>query len=99
MSLSIRLSATARAHRQAIWLYIAQNDLNAADRIVDRFRDILVLLADNPLAGQSKPLLGDGVRTYVVEGHVLCYRATESTIEVVAIFHGARNITRQLLED
>lgn len=99
MPLRIRLSAKAQRDQTAIWLYVAKNNIAAADGIVDRFSDIFVLLADNPEAGRRRDDLGRRVRSYVVEGYVVCYRIGAETLDVVGIFHGARRITRRLLEE
>lgn len=98
MPLRVRLSAKAQRDQTAIWLYIAKDSIVAADGIVDRFSDIFVLLADNPEAGRQRDDLGHGVRSYVVDGYVTCYRIDGETLDVVGIFHGARRITRRLLE-
>jgi toxin ParE1/3/4 len=98
MPLEVRLSAKAQRDQTAIWLYIAANNVAAADGIIDRFTDIFVLLADNPEAGRRRDDLGRGVRCYVVEGYVICYRIGAEMLDIVGIFHGARRITRRLLE-
>ena len=95
----LRLTTRAQTQREEIWLQVAHDNLRAADRIADRFRDVLVLLADNPNAGPAKPRLGRGIRTFTVEGYVICYSVRPDAIEVLAILHGARNITRRLLEE
>ena len=87
MPLKVRLSAKAQRDQIAIWLCI-----------VDRFTDIFVLLADNPEAGRRRDDLGRGIRSYVVEGYVICYRIGAEMLDIVGIFHGARRITRRLLE-
>lgn len=73
--------------------------MSAADRVLERFDDIFRLLSGNPNAGPARPRLGRTIRTFTVEGYVLCYRVSTDAIEVIAILHGARKITRRLLED
>ena len=99
MPREVRLTDRAKSDRNAIWLHIAGDRMGAADRILERFDDIFRLLADNPNAGPSKPRLGKGRRTFTVEGYVICYTVTPKAIEVIAILHGARRITRRLLEE
>lgn len=99
MPREVRLTDRAKSDRNAIWLRIAENRISAADRILERFDDVFQLLSDNPNAGPSRPRLGKGRRTFTVEGYVICYTVTPSAIEVIAILHGARNITRRLLEE
>ena len=99
MPREVRLTDRAQSDRNAIWLHIAEDRIGAADRILERFDDIFRLLSDNPNAGPSKPRLGKGRRTFTVEGYVICYTVSPVAIEVIAILHGARNITRRLLDD
>lgn len=99
MPLRVRLSAKAQRDQVAIWLYIHKDSIAAADGIVDRFTDIFALLADNPEAGRRRDDLGKGVRSYIVEGYVVCYRIGKETIDVAGIFRGARRLTRRLLEE
>jgi toxin ParE1/3/4 len=99
MPREVRLTERAKSDRNAIWLHIADDRPSAADRILERFEDIFRLLAGSPNAGPAKPRLGKAMRTFTVEGYAICYRVTPDAIEVIAILHGARNITRRLLEE
>ena len=99
MPREVRLSERAKADRNAIWLHIAEDRITAADRILERFDDVFRLLSDNPNAGPSRPRLGKGRRTFTVEGYVICYTVSPTAIDVMAILHGARNITRRLVDD
>ncbi|RYE88232.1 MAG: type II toxin-antitoxin system RelE/ParE family toxin [Hyphomicrobiales bacterium] len=99
MPREVRLTDRATSDRNAIWLHIAEDRITAADHILDRFDEIFRLLSDNSSAGPAKPRLGKGMRTFTVEGYVICYRVSPDAVEVIAILHGARKITRRLLED
>ena len=96
---SVRLSNRAARNRNDLWLYVAENNLSAADKLLQRFEDAFRLLSENPEAGRARPDLGDNIRTFAVAGHVICCRPDHDAITVAAIFHGARNITRRLLDD
>jgi toxin ParE1/3/4 len=99
MPREVRLTNRAKSDRNASWLHIAEDRMSAADRILERFDDVFRLLSDNPNAGPSKPRLGKGRRTFTVDGYVICYTVSPVAIEVIAILHGARNITLRLLEE
>lgn len=99
MPREVRLTPRAVSDRNDIWLHIAEDQITAADRVLDRFDDIFRLLSDNPNAGPSQPRLGVGIRTFTVEGYVVCYRLGADAVEVVAILHGARDITRRLIDE
>ena len=99
MPLEVRLSQRAKSDQNSIWLHIAEDNTAAADRVLGRFDDIFTLLSENPNAGPAKPPLGKGRRTFNAEGYVICYRVTPKAVEVDAILHGARNITRRLFDE
>lgn len=43
----------ARDDLRQIWLYIAQDSVAAADRMIDRFEETLQLISQQPYMGQS----------------------------------------------
>jgi plasmid stabilization system protein ParE len=51
----IRRTAQAEADLIELWLYIAQDNLGAADRLLDAIDDTCSLLAANPQLGPARP--------------------------------------------
>jgi len=55
------------------------------------------LILSNPLMGEARPELGDGLRLFSCgtksnpRGYVLIYRPKENGIEIVRIFQGSQN--------
>jgi toxin ParE1/3/4 len=82
----------AEADLLEIWLYIAQDSLRAADRLLDRIAAQCRLLADNPRLGRSRPEIAPDARVWVVGRYLVLYRAQDDGIEVVRVVHGAREI-------
>lgn len=76
----------------AIWLYIAQYDINAADRMIDLFEETCRSLALSPLMGRACPELAEDLRRFPVKVYVVFYRPVSDGIEVVRVLHGARDI-------
>lgn len=75
-----------------IWTYIAFDNVEAADAVVDRFDSAFALLAANPKMGQARPDIGTGVRSFVVGSYIVFYRPISGGIDVGRILHGRRNI-------
>ena len=50
----IEQSALAKSDLVDIWLYIAQDNVNAADRFIDQIERTFVLLASTPEAGVGR---------------------------------------------
>ncbi|KWV58167.1 plasmid stabilization protein [Bradyrhizobium macuxiense] len=81
-----------------IWLFIASDNIAAADRVVDRIGNIFQMLAENPLAGRQRPELGMSIRSFPAGNYVLFYEAFPNGVEIVRVLHGARDITPEDLD-
>ena len=92
------LSPEAENDLLEIWLYVAQDKLGAADRLIDRLRLKCDLLARNPLAGRARPDLGLGIRSFPVDRYVVYYLVTGRGVEVARILSGYQEPAR-IFED
>ena len=77
-----------------IWVYIAEDNFDAADRLIDLFNEKLALLADHPGLGQMRDDLAPGLRSFPVGKYLLFYRPMAGGIELVRVLHGARDLPR-----
>lgn len=93
MASSFSKSSQAEADLDEIWLFIASDNLGAADRLLDRINSAFVMLADNPLAGRKRPELGRGIRSFPVGTYIVFYEAMACGARIVRVLHGARDIT------
>ncbi len=75
-----------------IWLYVAERNLTAADRLIDRFERTLRSLARNPLIGESVPQYRPGLRRFTVGNYVLYYEPIRGGVRLVRVLHGARKV-------
>ncbi len=87
-----RLSGPAEHDLDEIWLYIARDDPNAADRLINAVVEAMALLAENPKMGRARNELGPSLRGIPVGNYLIIYRPMENGVEVVRVMHGARNI-------
>ena len=78
-----------------IWLYIARDNPDAADRVVRAPDATFAALARNPGRGRLRKF-GHGIRSAQVQGfrsYVVFYReADPGVVEIVRVLHGARNL-------
>lgn len=75
-----------------IWEYIAQDSLDAADRVMEDIREAIQLLVTNPRAGHKRSeLTSRPLRFWVVHSYLIAYAPDERPLVVVAILHGRRN--------
>jgi plasmid stabilization system protein ParE len=75
------------------WSYIAEEDLEAADRVLDTIEEEAGILATQPLMGRARPELASGIRSWPTSTpYILFYRAEPGGITVVRVLHHARDI-------
>jgi toxin ParE1/3/4 len=85
-------SELARRDALEIWVNVAEGNFDAADRLMDRFEEVLNDLAETPGMGRSRDEYGQGLRSFPVGDYLLFYHAVPGGIEVVRIVHGARDL-------
>ena len=83
----------AFADLDEIWEYIAEDDIDAADRVLAHIYTTLATLAVSPHIGHRRPDLTDRpLRFHVArDDYLITYAPDEKPLWVVAIFHGRRN--------
>src|SRR5215468_7197472 len=97
MSHRILKTPQAEADLLEIASFIAEDNLDAAERFVDAAEAAFTQLAALPSIGLTVPFqsaLAQGLRVWRVEGferYLIFYRPGESGIEVVRILHAARD--------
>jgi toxin ParE1/3/4 len=83
----------AFADLDEIWEYIAQDNIDAADRVLADIHSTLTLLAGSPQIGHRRPdLTTRPLRFHVArDEYLIAYAADERPLWVVAVLHGRRN--------
>ena len=86
---------TAQAEEDLIdiWQYIAQDNPDAADRLLDIFEEKGWLLAENPKLGQARPDIAEDFRYLPVGRYLMLYREIPGGIELVRVVHGMRRLS------
>lgn len=75
-----------------IWDYIAQDSLDAADRVITEIFAALEMLAVSPYVGHSRPdLAARPLRIWPVRDFLIAYAPDEQPLWVIAVLHGRRN--------
>jgi toxin ParE1/3/4 len=75
-----------------IWVFIAEQNLNAADRMIDRLERLLGLLGRFPNMGESVEHLRPGVRRFTEGNYQLFCEPTPDGILLLRVYHAARRI-------
>ena len=87
-----RLSRLAEADLDDIWLHIAAESVERADRVIVRLQRTCEMLAANPGAGPRRSEFGPGLRSFPVQKYLVFYRQAEDGIEVARIIGGFRDL-------
>ena len=92
------LAADVESELWAIWELIADDNLDAATRVIESAYETFKILAANPGLGRLRKFRDSrlkGVRSWLVSGfdnYLIFYRAIPEGIEVLHVYHGARDI-------
>jgi toxin ParE1/3/4 len=87
-----RIARLARADLREIYSYIASDNPTAAARVLERFYSTFLLLAKEPLIGEVREDLGDGLRGFVSGNYLIVYRPSGRQIQIARVIHAARDI-------
>jgi len=87
------LSPEALDDLQNIWDYIAADNVEAADRVIEELFEAFVHLAQWPASGHTRrDVTKQGVRFWPVRSYLVVYRFETAPLQIVTILHGARDI-------
>lgn len=87
------LGADAALDLDDIWEYIAQDDVDAADRWIAKLYDAFEALARTPGMGHRREDLTEyPVLFWPVGAYLIIYRAERRPVEIVAVTQGSRDI-------
>lgn len=89
---SYKILEKAESDLLEIWFYIADDNQQAADRVLKSIHERCLLLASNGKLGTARPDIRPDLRCFVVGSYLILYREVKAGIEIVRVLHGARNI-------
>jgi toxin ParE1/3/4 len=95
----VRRRPQARLDLIDIWTYIAQDNPDAADALLDRFEATMARLAERPLIGRQRPELGDTLRSFPLGNYVIFYIPNNNGVEIVRVLSGYRDVDTQHISD
>jgi toxin ParE1/3/4 len=82
-----------------IWLYIAEDSIEQADRWVDKLDEKLGIMATQPLMGREREALAPSLRSFPFGRYVIFYVPIDDGIDLVRVLHGARDVNAIFSED
>jgi toxin ParE1/3/4 len=90
-----RFILTLRAKQDVndIWDYIANDNIEAADRVLDALDNAMIKLAKNPGMGHRRDELTDKRHRFLlVYSYLIVYRYETKPLQIIRILHAARDV-------
>ena len=92
MSLDLNISPVAESDLSDIWVFIGSDNPKAADNFVDALHSRCLALTHTPHMGRSRDDLVRGLRSFPFRDYVIFYRVTDTSVDVVRVLSGFRDI-------
>ena len=90
---SLKFSASAENDLLEAWLYVAEDSLDAADRLVDQIEAEARMLILQPKMGRARDELATGLRSWPTSmPYTVFYFADAQGIVVARVLHHARDL-------
>jgi toxin ParE1/3/4 len=86
----LQLSSSAQQDLTEIWLHIANDSPENADRFIDLLFNRALLLSEFPDSGRHRPELDPGLFSFPFRNYVFYYRMSDRGIVISRVLHGAR---------
>jgi toxin ParE1/3/4 len=95
-----RLERTPRAELDLlqVWVYVAERNFPAAEKLLARIEATVELLAKQPMMGERIDRISPGLRRFSVGEYVVAYRPLEDGIRLLRVVHGSRDFQRLIEE-
>lgn len=89
----VQFTQSAQTDLLEAWLFIAEENPAAADRVLDAIEREADGLLRQPLMGKARPELAEGLRSWpTATPYLLFYLVDEEGITIVRVLHHARDI-------
>ena len=90
-----RFILTPRAQQDVndIWDYIANDNIEAAGRVLDALDNAMIKLAKNPGIGHRRDELTDKRHRFLlVYSYLIVYRHETKPLQIIRVLHAARDV-------
>jgi toxin ParE1/3/4 len=99
MARQIVLAPRARRDLTSLYDYLEERaGARLAQSYIDRLDALFDLLADFPGIGASRPELGAMIRSTGLWPYVVLYHVSDTSVHILRVVHGRRNITAEILK-
>ncbi len=85
-------SRSAESDLSEIWHYIAEDNIDAADRVIVLIKENVILLSKVPKMERSRDEIHGGLRSFPAGNYILFYMESKDVVEIVRVLHGGRDV-------
>jgi len=90
---AVRLTQSAQTDLLEAWTYIAEENMDAADGVLDAIEREALLLATQPMMGRTRQELAAEIRSWPTSTpYILFYALDPDGITIIRVLHHARDI-------
>ena len=86
------VSPSAEEDLEEIWSFVAERDVEAADRLIDEITGRFDHLLAYPEAGRARHELLVNLRSLPVKRYVIFYQPMDDGVEIFRVLHGSRDV-------
>ncbi len=92
----VKKAVQAEKDIEDLWLYIAADNMLAADRVLDDIEAQCHLIATQPGMGRPRPelalALAPDMRSFLVGRYIIFYQTLPDGMEIIRVLHSARDL-------
>ena len=92
----IRIAENAGDDLEDIWEYVAQDNPEAARKLIKEITGKFKLLRDHPRIGREENRLLGTLRRFPVSSYIIFYKPFDNGVEILRILHATRDIEKIL---
>lgn len=92
----LRITEPAGDDLDDIWEHVAQDNPEAARRLIKEITGKFKLLRDHPQIGREENRLLGTLRSFPVSSYIIFYKPFDNGVEILRILHAARDIEKIL---
>jgi toxin ParE1/3/4 len=89
-----QLSEPAEGDLADIWVEIARDQIENADRFIEQLKERMQQLADQPLIGRERPEIAKHIRSFPHGEYLVLYRPSATGVDIARVLHGRRDLSR-----
>lgn len=88
----VKIARAAQEDLKGIWEYVAEQNSEAASKLIREITRRFGTLRDHPHIGRAQDDLLANLRSFTVRNHVIFYQPFEGGVEILRVLHGSRDI-------